>query len=79
MVFPARQMILDIIGRFLADRRQLKQLVLDGRIVGLLGKLPIHGRLAPQMVRPIMRAEHSTVELGVVTIHSRAFTRTPNA
>jgi len=56
-----------------------KQLVLDGRIVRLLGKLPIHGRLAPQMVRPIVRAEHSTVELGVVTIHSRAFTRTPNA
>jgi hypothetical protein len=34
-------MILDIIGYVLADRRQLKQLVLDDRIVGLLGKLPI--------------------------------------
>jgi hypothetical protein len=35
--------------------------------------------LAPQTVRPIMHAEHSTVELGDWTIHSGAFTRTPNA
>jgi hypothetical protein len=26
-----------------------------------------------------MHAEHSTLELGVVTIHGAAFTRTPNA
>jgi hypothetical protein len=44
---PASQMILDIIGYVLADRRQLKHLVLDDRIVALLGKLPIHGRLVP--------------------------------
>jgi hypothetical protein len=35
-------MIFDVIGDIFADRRQLKQLVLDDRIVGLLGKLPIH-------------------------------------
>ena len=46
-------MIFDVIGDIFADRRQLKQLVLDDRIVGLLGKLPIHGRLVPQIVRPI--------------------------
>jgi hypothetical protein len=79
MVFPARQMIFDIVGGLLAERRQLKQLVLDDRIVGLLGKDPIQGRLAPHTVRPIMHAEHSTVELGAVTIHSGAFTSTPNA
>jgi hypothetical protein len=54
---PARQMVLDIIGDLLADRRQLKQLVLDDRIVGLLGKLPIHGRLVPEIVRPIHAAQ----------------------
>jgi hypothetical protein len=35
--------------------------------------------LAPHTVRPIIHAEHSTVELGVVTIHNGAFTRAPNA
>ena len=54
---PARQMVLDIIGDLLADRRQLKHLVLDDRIVGLLGKLPIHGRLVPEIVRPIHAAQ----------------------
>ena len=54
---PARQMVLDIIGDLLADRRQLKKLVLDDRIVGLLGKLPIHGRLVPEIVRPIHAAQ----------------------
>jgi hypothetical protein len=34
-------MIFDIIGDLLTDRRQLKQLGLDDRIVGLLGKLPL--------------------------------------
>jgi hypothetical protein len=38
-------MIFDVTGDLLADRRQLKHLVLDDGIVGLLGKLPIHGRL----------------------------------
>jgi len=47
---PACQMIFDIVG---ADGRQLKQLVLDDRIVGLLGTLPVHGRLIPEIVRPI--------------------------
>jgi hypothetical protein len=42
---PTGQMILDIVGDLLADRRQLKHLVLDDGIVGLLGKLPIHHRL----------------------------------
>jgi len=50
---PARQMIFDIVGDLLADGRQLKQLVLDDRIVGLLGTLPVHGRLIPEIVRPI--------------------------
>jgi hypothetical protein len=44
---PTRQMILDIICYVLADRRQLKHLVPDDRIVALLGKLPIHGRSVP--------------------------------
>jgi hypothetical protein len=46
MVFPARQMIFDVIGGLLAERRQLKQLVLDDRIIGLLGKFPKKDRLA---------------------------------
>jgi hypothetical protein len=33
MVFPTCQMIFDVIGDLLADRRQLKQLVVDERIV----------------------------------------------
>ncbi len=76
MVFPAPQMIFDVIGDLITNERQRKQLVLDDRIVGLLGKVPIQGRLAPHTVRPIMHAEHSTVELGAVTVHSGAFTRT---
>jgi hypothetical protein len=39
-------MVLDAIGDLLADRRQLK-VFLDDRIVRLLGKLPIRGRVAP--------------------------------
>jgi len=42
---PTCQMILDIIGYLLADRRQVKLLVFDDRIVGLFGKFPIHHRL----------------------------------
>ena len=44
---PTGQMILDIVGDLLADQRQLKHLVLDDRIVGPLGQLPIHHRLVP--------------------------------
>jgi hypothetical protein len=59
MVFPAPQMIFDILGDLITNERQRKQLVLDDRIVGLLGKVPIQGRLAPHTVRPIIYAEHS--------------------
>jgi hypothetical protein len=58
-------MVLDIIGDLLADRRQLKQLVLDDRIVGLLSKLPIHGRLVPEIVGPIHAAPSQSVEVVV--------------
>jgi hypothetical protein len=40
-------MILDVIGNFLTDGRQLKQFAFDERIVCVLGLLPIHGRLVP--------------------------------
>ena len=40
-------MILDIIGDLDTHGRQFKHLVLDDRIVGLLGKLPILRRLVP--------------------------------
>ena len=79
MAFPASQMIFDIIGDLLADRRQRKQFGFNERIVGLLDKLLTHGRLVTQVVKPIMYAEHSTVGLGAVTIHGAAFTRTSNA
>ncbi len=46
-VLSARQMILDIIGDLDTHGRQFKHLVLDDRIVGLLGKLPILRRLVP--------------------------------
>jgi hypothetical protein len=76
MVFPAPQAIFDVIGDLITNERQRKQLVLDDRIVGLLGKVPIQGRLAPHKVRPIMHAEQSTVELGAVTIHRSLHERT---
>ena len=79
MVFPARQMIFDVICDLIADRRQRKQFGFNERIVGLLDKFPTHGRFIPQIVKPIMNAEHGTVELGVVIIHGGAFTGTPNA
>lgn len=79
MVFLIRQMIFDVIGDLIADRRQRTQFGFNERIVGSLDKFSIPGRLIPQMVKPIMYAEHIVVELGVATIHSRAFTRTPNA
>ena len=77
MAFPARQMIFDIIGDLLADRRQRKQFGFNERVVGLLDKFPTHGRLIPQIGKPFIYAEHSTVELGAGTIHGVAFTRTP--
>ena len=40
MVFPARQMIFDVFGDLLADRRQRKQFGLNERIIGLLDKFP---------------------------------------
>jgi hypothetical protein len=46
-------MIIDVISDLLADGRQFKHLVLDDRIVDLLGKSPIHGRLIPEIIRPI--------------------------
>jgi hypothetical protein len=47
MVFPARQMIFDVIGDLLADRRQRKQFGSNERIVGPLDKFPILGCLIP--------------------------------
>jgi len=47
LILPACQMVLDTIGDLLADRGQLKQVFFDDRIVRLLGKFPIRGRLAP--------------------------------
>ena len=44
---PACQMIFDVVGDLLADRRQRKQVFFDDRIVRLLGKFPIRDRLAP--------------------------------
>src|SRR5580704_11808415 len=49
---PACHMIFDVTGDLFTHGRQLKQFVLDDRIVGLLGKLPIHGRLVSEIVRP---------------------------
>jgi len=53
---PACHTIFDVTGNLFTHGRQLKQLILDDRIVGLLGKLPIHGRLVPEIVRPIHAA-----------------------
>jgi hypothetical protein len=47
MAFHSRQMIFDVIGDLLADRRQRKQLGFNERIVGLLDKFPTRGRLIP--------------------------------
>jgi hypothetical protein len=76
MVFPARQMIFDIIGDLLADRGQRTEFGFDERIIGLRDKFPAPGRLLVQIAEPIMDAEHGTFELGMVTIHGAAFTRT---
>ena len=41
---PACQIILDVTGDLFTHGRQLKQLVFNDRIIGLLGKLQILGR-----------------------------------
>jgi hypothetical protein len=41
LIFPARQMLFDVIGDLITNERQRKQLVVDDRMVGLLGKVPI--------------------------------------
>jgi hypothetical protein len=46
-VSTACQTIFDVIGDLITHGRQLEQLVLDDRIVGLLGLFPIHGRFVP--------------------------------
>jgi hypothetical protein len=46
-VFLVRQMIFNVIGDCLADRRQRKQFVFNEKIVGPLGKFPARGRLIP--------------------------------
>jgi hypothetical protein len=71
-------MMFDLVGNLLADGRQIKQLIFDERIVGPLGNFTIYSCVHAKMIRPILRAI-SIVEIGVVTIHRRAFIRTPNA
>jgi hypothetical protein len=46
-VFLVRQMIFNVIGDLIADRRQRKQFGFNERIVGLLDKFPTRGRLIP--------------------------------
>jgi hypothetical protein len=50
---PAREMVLDIIGYLFTHGCQLKHLVLDDRIVSLLGKLPILDCFVPEIVTPV--------------------------
>jgi hypothetical protein len=54
-------MVFDVIGDLVADRRQCKQFSFDEMIVSPPDKLPTLGRLIPQVVKPIMYAEHSAV------------------
>ena len=72
-------MIFDVIGDLLADRGQRTEFGFDEGIIGLRDEFPALGRLTLQIAEPVMDAEYGTVELGVVTIHGAAFTRTPNA
>ena len=46
-VFLARQMVFNVIGDLLADRRQRKQFSFDERIVELLDKFPTLDLLMP--------------------------------
>jgi len=48
---PACEVVLDIVGDLFTHRCQLKHLDFDEGIVSLLGKLPIFGRLVPEIVR----------------------------
>src|SRR5712691_9185233 len=50
---PACPTILDVIGDLLADGCQIEEFPLDEGIFGLFGKLPIHGRLLPEIVIPV--------------------------
>ena len=50
---PARPTILDVIGNLLAYSCHLEEILLDEGIFGLLGKLPIHGRLLSKIVIPV--------------------------
>jgi hypothetical protein len=61
---PACEMVLDIVGDLFTHGRQHKHLVFDGRIVSLLGKLPIHGCLVPEIVRPV-HAVHSMSRVAI--------------
>ena len=49
----ACEAILDVICDFLTNCRQLEMLLLDERIVGYVGKLPIAGGLFTQVIVPI--------------------------
>jgi hypothetical protein len=51
-----RSAILDVICHILTNSGQLEMLLLDKRIFGLFGKLPILGRLVPQIIIPIHAA-----------------------
>jgi hypothetical protein len=72
-------MIFDVVGDLLADRRQIKQLIFDRSIIGSLGNFAIDSCVHAKIIRPILRAKIGIVEIGVVTIHGRAFNRTLNA
>jgi hypothetical protein len=72
-------MIFDVSGDLLADGRKIKQLIFDKRIVGPFGNFAIDSCVYAKTIRPILRGKVGIVEIGVVTIHSRAFNRTPNA
>jgi hypothetical protein len=54
---PACEMVLDIIGDLFTHGRKLKHLVLNDRIVSLLGKLPILGCFVPEIVSPVHVAQ----------------------
>jgi hypothetical protein len=58
---PAGQTIFYVIGDFFTYGRQLKQFVPDNGIIGLLGKLPIHGCLVPEIVRPVHAAQYAAL------------------
>jgi len=47
MAFPTRQMIFNVIGDLVADRRQRKQFGFNERIVSPPDKFPIAGGLIP--------------------------------